>query len=157
MFYKLDSIHSLKPASAFQLLKTFLTFVPKSNTVELLNIPESSEAFLYCKSSTDDLFKIDGYRWRNGSKYTNPNGETVQYYYIALPPSSLNSSKKAGQSSGFKKAVFSLGDWNESKRNPVIIWYAGDVKFALRFPHGNSKCGKTFLPTLPSALEKFKD
>lgn len=158
MFYQLDSRHSLKPASAFQLLRSFLNFVPESNSVKLLNIPESGDAFLYyCKSPTDDLFKIDGYRWVNGSKYINPNGETVQYYYIALPPSPLNSSKKASQSSGFKKTVFSFGDWEESQRNPVIIWYSGDADIAMRFPHGNSKTGKTFLPTLPSALEKFKD
>ena len=158
MFFQLDDSLFLKPKQVSAILNNSITSPPTSKSIQLLNKPKPNEKFIYfCQSVNDDLFKADGYRWRDvGSKKSN-YGIKTNYYHIATPPESESSSRKASQSSNFRKTVYSYTKNGFGIGRPVLIWYCGDIGAVQSFSHGNSNNTNSYLPTLPSALKNIKE
>ena len=80
----------------------------------------------------------------------------TNYYYITQPPKSTSASAQTGQSSAFRKIVFSLIEKGCQIGMPVLVWYSGNKEVVQRIPHGNSKTDRPYLPTLPSFKLKIQ-
>lgn len=158
-FYFLGNFATLKPGTACDILsKALNNDLPDVQPTRLLTRPEPMQAFVYvCTTENDDLFKADGYWWRDGSFKKNEKcGVKTHYYYITQAPESSSTSAQTGQSSAFRKIVFSLIEKGCQIIVPVLVWYSGNKDVVQRIPHGNSKIDRPYLPTLSSFKSKIQ-
>ena len=72
-FYFLGNYATLKPATACEILtKALNNDLPDVQPTSLLARPDPMQAFVYmCSTANDDLFKADGYWWKDGSSKKN--------------------------------------------------------------------------------------
>ena len=138
-----------------------LDFTAASVQKSLKKVHSPTTWVFFAGKDNDDLYRADGYDWRDkndGKKRTH----TYHRYYINIlvdPESGCTKSKAKlirKESNVFRKYVYSLN--KEIKQgDPILIAYRGDHTVFVEAPHGNATIKTNFQSSLPSVQKVVKD